>query len=313
MAFIVNLLERTSRKKVAVDFGVCYNPDFIALGTVIQNFLNPDMVLIGESDSKAGSILEQIHHKLVDNSPLIHRMNFYNAELTKIALNSYCTLKITFANILAEICEHLPGGNVDIVTNALGDDTRIGRKYLKGGLSYGGPCFPRDNRAFAWIASKVGVKNVIAQKTDDINNYHRNVRIPQKLIGILRSVKGNKIAILGLSYKADTNLFEESAALFIIKALYNEGVEINVYDPACISEAKRELVDCNNIFYAKNVNECLENTNLCFVASPWEEFKKISSLVFVNKMKNAIVFDAWNLFNFDKESGIDYLKIGISK
>lgn len=312
MTHIVNLLERTSQKKVSTDFGVCYNPDFIALGSIVKNFLNPDMVLIGESDKKAGNILEEIHHALVDNTPIIHRMNFYNAELTKIALNSYCTLKITFANVLAEICEHLPGGDVDVVTNALGDDTRIGRKYLKGGLSYGGPCFPRDNRAFSWTASKVGIKNVIAQKTDEINNYHRNIRIPQKLIGLLKSVKGNKIAILGLTYKADTTLIEESAAIYIIKALYNEGIEISVYDPAGMPEAKTELSQYDKINYAENPLECLENADLCFIASPWSEFKLIPSSVFISKMKHPVLFDAWNLFNFDKESGIEYNKIGIN-
>ena len=156
METIIKLLEKTSGKKCGIDFSVCYNPDFIALGTVVKDFLNPDMVLIGESDNKGGSILENIQRNLVDNNPNIHRMNLYNAELAKISLNSYCTLKITFANILAEICEKMPGGDVDMVTSAIGDDARVGRKYLKGGLSYGGPCFPRDNRAFVYSAKKYG-------------------------------------------------------------------------------------------------------------------------------------------------------------
>jgi len=313
MAHIVNLLERTSQKKVNVDFGVCYNPDFIALGTVVKNFLNPDMVLIGESDEKAGKMLESIHHNLVDNAPTIHRMNFYNAELTKIALNSYCTLKITFANVLAEICENLPGGNVDVVTNALGYDTRIGHKYLKGGLSYGGPCFPRDNRAFAWSASKIGVKNIMALKTDDINNYHRNTRIPQKLMNLLKISGGNKIAILGLTYKSDTTLVEESATIPIIKSLYKHGISINVYDPAGMQEARIELSEEKDICYAESVSECLEETNLCFIASPWNEFKLIDVTTFIQKMNNPVIFDAWNLFDFGEDSGIKYHQIGINK
>ena len=193
MKQIQDLLERTSGKICAKDFGLCYNPDFIALGSVVRDFLNPDMILIGESDKKAGDALENIHKNLINNKPNIHRMSFYNAELTKIALNSYCTLKITFANTLAEICENMPGGNVDHVTDALGDDSRIGRKYLKGGLSYGGPCFPRDNRAFAKSAEKFGCNTPLAVRTDQINDYHRNERIPNKLLTILKKYKTNEL------------------------------------------------------------------------------------------------------------------------
>jgi len=208
MATMLNLLEKTSGKKCSEHFGVCYNPDFIALGSVVRNFLNPDMVLIGESDEEAGSIVAHIHEHLVDNKPNIHRMNFCNAELAKIALNSYCTLKITFANILAEICEEMDGGDVDIVCDAIGDDIRVGRKYLKGGLSYGGPCFPRDNRAFAFSASKFGVTNSLAGKTDEINDYHKSKRIPEKIMGIMREKKTDELAVLGLTYKKDTTLVE---------------------------------------------------------------------------------------------------------
>lgn len=311
MAHIVNLLERTSQKKVNIDFGVCYNPDFIALGNVVKNFLNPDMVLIGESDEKAGVILENIHHQLVDNRPNIHRMNFYNAELTKIALNSFCTLKITFANVLAEICEHLPGGNVDVVTNALGDDSRIGRKYLKGGLSYGGPCFPRDNRAFAWSAAKVGVRNIMALKTDEINNYQRDFRIPQKIEALLHKVKGNNVSILGLTYKADTTLIEESAAINIIKALSkNGGIKIKIFDPAGMQESKNALEELEQIYFAESITDCLKDTDLCLIATPWKEFEQISKETFINNMKNPVILDAWNCINIDDIDGIEYIKIG---
>lgn len=312
MAHIVNLIERTSGKKCNIDFGVCYNPDFIALGTVVKNFLNPDMVLIGESDSKAGEMLFNIHHELVDNKPTIHRMNFYNAELTKIALNSYCTLKITFANTLAEICENLPGGNVDVVTNALGADSRIGHKYIKGGLSYGGPCFPRDNRAFAWAAARFGVNNVIALKTDEINDYHRNVRIPKKITELLRKNKGRKVSILGLTYKADTTLVEESAAISIVKALSKENVEIMAYDPAGMPEAEIAFTEYDHIHFSQCIEDCIRNSDLCFIASPWGEFRKLKAEDFINLMNHPLVFDAWNMFDFNSESGIDYRRIGMN-
>jgi UDPglucose 6-dehydrogenase len=310
MQNIVKLLEKTSGKTCGKAFGVCYNPDFIALGSIIRDFLNPDMILIGESDEKAGSILENIHKNLVENQPNIHRMNFHNAELTKIALNSYCTLKITFANTLAELCERLPGGDVDVVTQALGDDKRIGHKYLKGGLSYGGPCFPRDNRAFAFSAARFNCDAPLARVTDELNNYQKNERIPNKLLKMLKDVSGMRVSILGLTYKNDTTLVEESAAISVVRSLANKSIAISVYDPAGMEEAKTELAGIQNIQYAESAIDCIMGSDLCFIATPWEEFKKLEPKDFIGSMAKPVIFDAWNLYHFEHEGGIDYRRIG---
>lgn len=311
MMLIQNLLERTSGKKCSEDFGLCYNPDFIALGSVVRDFLNPEVILIGESDKKAGNTLENIHRNLINNSPNIHRMNFYNAELTKIALNSYCTLKITFANTLAEICENMPGGNVDQVTDALGDDPRIGRKYLKGGLSYGGPCFPKDNRAFTKSADSFGCTTPLAVRTDQINDYHRNERIPNKLLALMKEHKTKKLSILGLSYKIDTQLVEESAAISIINALIKEDVQLSVYDPAGMEDAKKEITDLDKIHFADSAENCLSGAKICFIATPWQEFKALSKQDFLNTMsENPIIFDGWSLYPFENADDIKYIQIG---
>jgi len=311
MKLIQELLERTSGKKCSEDFGLCYNPDFIALGSVVRDFLNPEMILIGESDKKTGDTLENIHRNLIYNNPNIHRMNFYNAELTKIALNSYCTLKITFANTLAEICENMPGGNVDQITDALGDDPRIGRKYLKGGLSYGGPCFPRDNRAFAKAAEKFGCNTPLSVRTDQINDYHRNERIPNKLIALMKEHKTNKLSILGLSYKTDTQLVEESAAISIINALIKEDVQLSIYDPAGMEEAKKEITDFDKIHFADSANKCLSGAKICFIATPWQEFKTLSKQDFLQTMTdNPVIFDGWNIYSFENDTEINYIRIG---
>jgi len=307
---IVRLLEKTSGKKCQRDFGVCYNPDFIALGTVVYNFMNPDMVLIGESDPAAGEMLEGIHRQLVDNRPSIHRMNFYNAELTKISINSYCTLKITFANTLAEICEKIPGGDVDEVTSALGADVRIGPKYIKGGLSYGGPCFPRDNRAFSHSAARYGIRTPLAETTDALNNYHRNQRIPDFLENIILERKTECISVLGLTYKKDTTLVEESAALYIVRALAKKGIRIKVYDPAGMPEAREALRDYNNIEYTESAMSCIEGTGVCFLATPWDEFRAITKEDFLKAMKTPVIFDAWNFYPFRDEEGFEYREIG---
>lgn len=311
MELIQNLLERTSGKKCSEDFGLCYNPDFIALGSVVRDFLNPEMILIGESDKRTGDTLENIHRHLIDNNPNVHRMNFYNAELTKIALNSYCTLKITFANTLAEICENMPGGNVDQVTDALGDDSRIGRKYLKGGLSYGGPCFPRDNRAFAKSAQKFGCTTSLAVRTDQINDYHRNERVPKKLLALMKEYNTKKLSILGLTYKIDTQLVEESAAISIINALIKEDVQLSIYDPAGMEESKKEITDFDKIHFANSAKECITGAKVCFIATPWNEFKTLSKQDFLNSMSNnPIILDGWNLYSFENDIDIKYIRIG---
>ncbi|RKY38797.1 MAG: UDP-glucose/GDP-mannose dehydrogenase family protein, partial [Candidatus Omnitrophota bacterium] len=136
------ILEEASGKKCGKDFGLAYNPEFIALGSVIHDFLNPDFVLIGEMNKKDGDILVKIYENICENTLRFARMNPINAEIAKISLNCYITTKITFANFLGAICEKVPGANAEVITQALGLDSRIGSKYLKPGLGYGGPCFP---------------------------------------------------------------------------------------------------------------------------------------------------------------------------
>ena len=309
MVKIINLLEKYSGKECGKDFSVCYNPDFIALGSIINDFLNPDMILIGESDKKGGLLLESVHRELVQNKPNIHRMNLHNAELSKIALNSFCTLKITFANVLAEICENLPGGDVEVVTNAIGDDKRIGKKYIKGGLGYGGPCFPRDNRAFSFSAEKYGITNTFSNKTDEINNYHKNKRIPLKIEKILKSFNTDSLSILGLTYKKNTTLIEESAPIHIIKELLKKGIKMKVYDPEGNETARKEFRNFEKIQFKDSAIECIKGTKVCFIGTPWDEFKKLKEEDFSNNMENPIIFDAWGLYSFTDKS-IQYVKVG---
>ena len=166
----------------ATRLGLCYSPEFIALGNVIRDMLEPDMVLIGESDRRAGDALEQLYAGVCENDPPFRRMSLVNAELTKIAVNTYVTMKISYANTLADMCERLPGADVDCVTDALGLDTRIGGKYLRGAIAYGGPCFPRDNKAFAVLARELGTEAPLAEATDSVNEAQT-----QRLARIVRS------------------------------------------------------------------------------------------------------------------------------
>ena len=187
-------LERASGRKVGPQIGLCYNPEFIALGDVINGLLHPDFILIGESDKKAGDILEGIYRKVVGPQANVARMNFVNAELTKISVNTYVTMKISFANMLGEICDRLEGADVSVVADAIGRDTRIGKKYLKPAVGYGGPCFPRDTIAFGRVAHLVGSTADLALSTDTINR--RQIARLTELVSDLIPV-GGTVAVLG--------------------------------------------------------------------------------------------------------------------
>lgn len=302
-------LERYSGKRCGVEFGLCYSPEFIALGSVIRDFLNPDFVLIGESDLRSGEILAALYKKVCENDPPIARMNFINAELTKIALNSFVTTKITFANMLARICERLPGADVDIVTAALGLDSRIGQKYLKGAIGYGGPCFPRDNVAFAHLARQIGVPATLAEATDTMNR--------QQVLELAEVVKSSlrehgKVGILGLAYKPNTDVVEEAQGLELARLLANERIPVIVYDPAAMENAKRVLDEDELVTFASSLEACVAEADVIVIATPWEEFKHIEPIRLAGNPRRPILIDCWRILEPARyEEVVDYLALGI--
>lgn len=301
------ILEENSGKKCETDFGLCYNPEFIALGSVLHDFLNPDFILIGESDPKSGELLSKIYRKICENNPKIVRMDIVNAELTKIALNSYVTMKISFANTLAEICGCLPGGDVDVVTSALGLDRRIGSKYIKGGLGFGGPCFPRDNKAFSFFAKRLGCKARLAEASDLVNEDHvgRIVQLVERRFG-----DNGKVAVLGLTYKPNTNIIEASQSVEIAKVMAERGYSVTVYDPLGMENAKQFLG--NKVKYANSTAECLKNAQVCIIATPWKEFKRLRPRDFNLLHSPSIIIDCWRILNRNQFNGkIEYVGIGL--
>src|SRR5690242_79309 len=166
---VIPMLEQQTGGVCGKDFGFCYNPEFIALGSVIQGLLEPDLVLIGESDDRSGDLLEGLYRKYNTNAPKIARMSVTSAELAKISLNSYVTMKISFTNQLRMIAEQYGDADIHAILDAIGSDSRIGRKYFRAGLSYGGPCFPRDNRLVSYAARQVGLTALLAEASDQVN------------------------------------------------------------------------------------------------------------------------------------------------
>lgn len=306
---LLPILERESGKVCGRDFGLCYSPEFIALGSVIHDFLNPDFVLIGEFDERAGSQLEECYAQIMENNPPCVRMSIENAELVKVAVNTFITTKITFANMLADLCERIPGGNVDVVTKALGLDTRIGPKYLKGALGYGGPCFPRDNVALAFIARALGVDASLAETTDRMNRA-RPGKILQRLQPYIR--KGTTVAVLGLAYKPYSHVIEESQGVALAWALFRAGARVIAYDPLAKEMAQAEFG--GQILVLDNIADCLAQAEVVLITTPDPEFQALKASDFRNSNPVVTVVDFWR--TLDKElTGkpyIRYIPIGCS-
>ena len=239
---LIPVLEEHSGKKCGRDFGICYSPEFIALGTVIRDFLNPDFYLVGQFDERSGDYLESVNTLVAKNNAPNKRMSIENAEIAKIALNSFVTMKISFANTLADICERVQGGDVDVVSDAIGQDSRVGRKYLTGGLGFGGPCFPRDNVALSFIGRSLGANMELLEVNDDYNR-----SLSERLVSRLKDVipSGSTVAVLGLAYKPLSHVIEESPGIFMAKALSDAGMRVIGYDPLATRRGQvRAAVPC---------------------------------------------------------------------
>lgn len=303
---LIPRLETRSGRRCGPDFGFCYNPEFIALGSVISNIFNPDLILIGESDQQAGDTLMDMYGRLLDGPRPTARMNFVNAELAKLAVNTYVTMKITYANLLARLCERLPGGDVDAVTGALGLDARIGRKYLKGGLGYGGPCFPRDNRAMLCLARRLGVPFNLAEATDRANQ-ELTLRVAELVAS--KMAAGGKVAILGLSYKPNTAVVDESQGVLIAQLLTGRGIEVTAYDPMAMETARHVLKD--SIKYAESAQACVTSADVILIATPWDEFKDLD---YASRSggRRPIVIDGWGLLDEMDRDGARIIHLGVN-
>lgn len=280
-------LEAASGRKVGDNLGLTYNPEFIALGSVVRNMLYPDMILLGESDERAGDVLEAVYKTSTNNDPPIQRMNLVNAEITKISVNTYVTTKISFANMLAEICEGLPGADVAVVSQALGKDTRIGGKYLQGALGFGGPCFPRDNIAFGKLAERVGARADIALAGEAINKHQidRITRIVRKNLDASREV-----AVLGMAYKPDTPVVEESQGVMIARDLASAGVSVAVFDPLAMEGARWALKD--KVRYGQDLADAVRNASTIVIATPSKEYAEAADLLC---RAGVTIIDCWRV------------------
>ena len=272
---IRSALEVATGKKVGRDIGLCYNPEFVALGTVVKDMLHADIQLIGESDKRAGKALTGFHRSILPDVP-IHRMTFKEAELTKLLLNVALSSRITYANLVGRIADSL-GCDAHKILDAITDDIRIGKRYMRPGSPVEGPCLVRDVKALTEVLDICKIPSDLPQAMTNENAYLiRHVR------NLLLAEGPCRVAILGWSYKPGTPLTDESAAFPIAEMLLNAGCNVNGYDPE--APIKTEGVDVYD-----NAIDCIKFADKIYVHTPWPEFAKIPK----EKLRGKIIVDYW--------------------
>ena len=285
-------LEKLTGKTCGRDFGLVYNPEFVALGSVIRDFLNPDMLLIGASDERSFRLAQDLYTGVVESTPCCATMNLTNAEITKLSLNCYVTMKISFANELAAVCESIPGADVDVATAAIGADSRVGRKYLKGGLGFGGPCFPRDNLAFQRCAEDAGVEVHLSPNVVKVNG-----SVVDRLLKMIRehAPSGSTVALLGLSYKPGTHVVEESQPVMLAEKLLDAGYDVRLHDPKAAQGAYEALQGrgtfCNDPY------EAAAGASVVVMLTMWPEYQRLDMTRLEAKAAvKPLLIDCWRAY-----------------
>lgn len=307
-------------------FDVVSNPEFLREGRAVTDFLYPDRIVIGADNDKSAKMLEQVYRPMLDGSyyalptaipgpstgpfqARLIRTSAKSAELIKHASNAFLAMKISFVNAVACVCEAV-GADVAQVCEGLGSDSRIGPRFLAPGIGYGGSCFPKDLWAFRAVARDSGYHFGLLDEIVRVNDEQRN-RFVRKLKKALWTLRGKKLAVLGLAFKNGTDDIRESPSIHIIHALLREGCSITVYDPAAMDRA-REAFPSATIQFADDAYEALQGADACLVLTEWEDFAALDLGRMKKALKYPIVVDGRNLFNPAKmaAAGFHYYSIG---
>lgn len=268
---IIDEIERISDKELNKDFGFVYIPDLVALGNVIQDFENPDLLILGESESKYGTIAHEIYSKFIKNNSPCVKMSLIESEITKVSLNAFITMKISFANFIGNISEKY-NCNPNNITKALGYDRRISPHYIKSGLAFGGTCFPRDTWAFIKMSESLGLDASHIKATQKINENQNDI-----LFEKVSSYKNKKIGIYGLSFKPNTVVTTESPGYILYEKLLSKNYDVTFYDELIENKYSeigihKFIDDCEVIVFTHNLKLDIDNSQLSkkIVINPWK-------------------------------------------
>ena len=301
-------VEAAIAKNSKVEFAVVSNPEFLREGFAVDDFLNPDRVVIGASDPKAIRLMEELYKPFIhDGHPLII-MDEKSAELTKYAANSFLATKITFMNEIANFCEKV-GADVDKVRMGIGSDSRIGHKFLYPGIGFGGSCFPKDVSALVKSGLEHNYSFEIIQSVLDVNETQKTV-IFDKMLSYFGDLSGMKFALWGLAFKPDTDDIREASALYMIDKLVAAGAEVIAYDPEAMENVKNTIGD--KISYTENQYDALEGADALIIATEWSVFRNPDFDQMKKRLKNPVIFDGRNIYELPQmeKSGFYYNSIG---
>lgn len=295
-------------KKANVQFDIASNPEFLREGSAVSDFLNPDRIIIGVETQKARDILCGIYERFTSRLVVT---NIDTAELIKHASNSFLALKISYINLISNICEKTEA-NVEQVAQGMGLDPRIGDRFLKAGIGYGGSCFPKDIKALANIGEELGVDMSLLKEADRINNDRTRVFI-DKVKRALWILKDKKIAVLGLAFKPETDDIREAPSIRIIRDLLREGARLRLYDPKAADNIRQIYPEeRERIVYASSAYEAVEKANALLVLTEWDEFSNLDLGRVRQAMANPIIVDGRNVLDPEaaKSQGFEYYSIG---
>jgi len=290
-----SIIEKNSGKTIGKNFGLCMNPEFLREGSAIKDALYPDRIVIGEYDKKSGDTLQNLYLEFHHNQAIpIIRTNIPTAELIKYANNAFLATKISYINTIANICERIPNAYVKTVAHGIGLDQRINPRFLNAGLGYGGSCFPKDLQALISFSKKLGYAPSQLEATHQVNEEQATSAV-EKAKELIGNLKGKKIALLGLSFKPDTDDMREARAIPIINQLLTEDAKIVAYDPVAIPTAKKIFGD--KIKYANSAKTCLKDADCCILVTEWNEFKQLTPHDFKQQMKEPNLIDGRRVYN----------------
>jgi UDPglucose 6-dehydrogenase len=304
---VASTIQRESGRAFGPDLGLVMNPEFLRQGSAVEDTLKPDRLVIGERSRRDGDYLERVYSRFLGSSlPVVVRTSPINAELIKYANNAFLATKVSFINMIANLCQELPGADVGAVSLGIGVDRRIGPDFLRAGAGWGGSCWPKDLKALTRACEKVGVDSSILDAAAKINEEQpmRLVRLAKRSMGSLRD---KKVALLGLSFKPDTDDMREAVSIRLVDALIDEGACAVAYDPAAMPNARRILE--NKVELARSASDALRGADGAILVTEWKEFTKLTPQDFA-LMKNPIVIDGRRALEWRRLAGVRYSAIG---
>ncbi|MEX2523971.1 MAG: UDP-glucose/GDP-mannose dehydrogenase family protein [Gammaproteobacteria bacterium] len=290
------------------DFDVASNPEFLREGAAISDFMQPDRVVLGVDSERAGELLQQLYRPHMLNTPIL-QTDIESAELIKYASNTFLAAKVTFINEISAICEK-SGGNILDVAEGMGLDRRIGKEFLRPGPGIGGSCFPKDARALNYISKELGVPSHIINGLIEGNDAQK-ARMTDKIRNALGGeVQGKRIAVLGLTFKPDTDDVRESPALVIVPALAEAGAEIVAHDPQGMKEAQKELPE--GIVYAEDAYEAMQGADAVVLMTEWQAYRDLDFARMAGLVRGKVFIDLRNVYDLDrmKQTGFAYYSVG---